>query len=105
MGVAVARKPGAQAFTFSTAVPRCSAPQNPLDKEPARPPPMTASDLQTLLSRSFEDPELEAQLKAHDADPVAIAASVGLHITAQEFAKAQESWETWRISSVHDEEF
>jgi hypothetical protein len=68
-------------------------------------PPMTASDLQTLLSRSFEDPELEAQLKAQDADPVAVAASVGLHITAQEFAKAQESWETWRMSSVHDEEF
>jgi len=38
MGVAVAQKPGAQAFTFSTAVPRCSARQNPLDKETDRPP-------------------------------------------------------------------
>ena len=66
---------------------------------------MSSSDLQTLLSKSFDEPELEAKLQAPHADPVAVAASVGLHITAQEYANAQESWENWRISSVHDEEF
>jgi len=66
---------------------------------------MSASDLQTLLSKSFDDPELEARLTDRNADPVEVAASVGLHITAQEYANAQESWENWRISSVHDEEF
>ena len=65
---------------------------------------MSASDLQTLLSKSFDDPALEARLKARNADPVEVAASVGLHITAQEYANAEESWENWRISSIHDEE-
>ena len=65
---------------------------------------MSASDLRTLLAKSFDDPELEAKLTAQNADPVQVAASVGLHITAQEYANAQESWENWRISSVHDEE-
>ena len=65
---------------------------------------MARSDLQTLLSKSYDDPELEARLHANNADPVAVAASVGLQITAEEFANSQESWENWRISSLHDEE-
>jgi len=65
---------------------------------------MSNSDLQTLLSKSFEDPELEAKLTASNADPVAVAASFGLRITAEEFANAQKSWENWRISSMHDDE-
>jgi predicted ribosomally synthesized peptide with nif11-like leader len=66
---------------------------------------MSANDLQALLAKAFEDPELQARLKDGKADPVAVAAEAGFSITAEEFKNAQKSWENWRISSVHDEEF
>jgi predicted ribosomally synthesized peptide with nif11-like leader len=65
---------------------------------------MSANDLQALLAQAFEEPELEARLQDRQADPVAVAASAGYSITAEEFNNAQKSWENWRISSVHDEE-
>ncbi|MFZ9281053.1 MAG: Nif11-like leader peptide family natural product precursor [Prochlorococcaceae cyanobacterium] len=65
---------------------------------------MSTSGLQGLLARSFDDPELEAQLKAPGADVVAIASGAGFSITAEEFANAQKSWENWRIASMHDDE-
>lgn len=66
---------------------------------------MSANDLQALLARAFEEPELEARLRDEKADPVAVAATAGYTITAEEFSNAQKSWEIWRMSSVHDEEF
>lgn len=65
---------------------------------------MSANDLQALLAQAFEEPELDARLKDRQADPVAVAASAGYSITAEEFTNAQRSWENWRISSLHDEE-
>ena len=65
---------------------------------------MSASGLQGLLAQAFENPELEAQLKAKDADPVAVANAAGFSITAEEFHNAQTSWENWRITALHDEE-
>lgn len=66
---------------------------------------MSANDLQALLAQAFDEPELEARLQAATADPVAVAAAAGYSITAEEFNNAQQSWENWRISSLHDEEF
>ena len=65
---------------------------------------MSANDLQALLARAFEEPELEARLQDGNDDPVTVAASAGYTITAEEFSNSQRSWENWRISSVHDEE-
>lgn len=65
---------------------------------------MSANDLQALLAQAFDEPELEARLHDDKADPVAVAASAGYSITAEEFNNSRESWETWRISSIHDEE-
>jgi len=66
---------------------------------------MSANDLQALLAQAFDEPELQAQLNDAAVDPVAVAASAGYSITAEEFTNARQSWENWRISSVHDEEF
>ena len=66
---------------------------------------MASSDLRALLSKSFEDPELEAQLKSKGSDPVAVAAAAGFRITAEEFSNAEQSWDNWRMSALHDEEF
>lgn len=65
---------------------------------------MSSSGLQGLLKAASDDPELEASLKAPDADVVTIAAAAGFTITAEEFANAQEAWENWRITSIHDTE-
>jgi predicted ribosomally synthesized peptide with nif11-like leader len=65
---------------------------------------MAASGLQDLLKAAFDDPELESRLKAPGADVVAIAAAAGFTITAEEFANAQQAWENWRITSIHDTE-
>lgn len=65
---------------------------------------MASPDLRALLSQTFEDPELDAQLRAKDADPVAVAASAGFQITAEEFGNAEQSWDNWRMSALHDEE-
>jgi len=65
---------------------------------------MSNNDLQALLARAYDEPELEARLRERSADPVAVAASAGYNITAEEFNNARQSWENWRISSVHDEE-
>ena len=65
---------------------------------------MSANDLQALLAQAFEEPDLEARLQDDKADPVAVAAREGFTITAEEFRNARQSWENWRISSVHDEE-
>jgi len=65
---------------------------------------MSASSLQGLLKAAFDDPELEASLKAPDADVVTIAAAAGFTITAEEFATALEAWENWRMTSIHDTE-
>ena len=67
-------------------------------------PSMSANDLQALLAQAFDEPELEARLQDRKADPVAVAASAGYSITAEEFNNARESWENWRISNLHDEE-
>lgn len=65
---------------------------------------MSHADLRALLAKSFDDQEFEARLKAPGADPVAIAAEAGFTITAEEFKNALQSWENWRISTMHDEE-
>lgn len=65
---------------------------------------MTASGLRGLLKAAFDNPDLEARLKAPGADPVAIAAEAGFTVTAEEFSNALEAWEEWRISRIHDEE-
>jgi hypothetical protein len=65
---------------------------------------MSATGLQGLLKAAFDDPELEARLKAPGADVVAIAAASGFTITAEEFGNALKAWETWRMTSIHDEE-
>ena len=65
---------------------------------------MPATGLQGLLKAAFNDPALEAQLKAPGADAVAIAAAAGFSITADEFNNALQAWEDWRISGIHDEE-
>jgi hypothetical protein len=65
---------------------------------------MAANDLQALLAKAYDEPELDARLRDRSADPVAVAASAGYSITAEEFSNARQSWENWRISSVHDEE-
>jgi predicted ribosomally synthesized peptide with nif11-like leader len=65
---------------------------------------MSANDLQALLARAYDEPELDARLSDRSADPVAVAAAAGYSITAEEFNTARQSWENWRISSVHDEE-
>jgi hypothetical protein len=65
---------------------------------------MSASGLQCLLKAAFDDPELEARLKAPDADVVSIGAAAGFTITAEEFANALQAWENWRITSIHDTE-
>lgn len=65
---------------------------------------MSASDLRGLLKAAYDSPDLEARLKAPGADPVAIAAEAGFSITAEEFSNALEAWESWRISSIHDDE-
>ncbi|MFM7512979.1 MAG: Nif11-like leader peptide family natural product precursor, partial [Cyanobium sp.] len=65
---------------------------------------MSSSGLQGLLKAASDDPELEASLKAPDADVVTIAAAAGFTITAEEFANALEAWENWRITSIHDRE-
>ena len=66
---------------------------------------MASSDLRALLSKTFEDPDLEAKLRAQGSDPVAVAAAAGYNITAEEFSNAQKSWDNWRMSALHDEEF
>ena len=66
---------------------------------------MASSDLRALLSKTFEDPALEASLRAQGADPVAVAAAAGYRITAEEFSNAEKSWDNWRLSSLHDEEY
>jgi predicted ribosomally synthesized peptide with nif11-like leader len=65
---------------------------------------MAASGLQGLLAATVDDPELESRLKAPGADPVAIAGAAGFTITAEEFQNAQQAWDNWRISRIHDEE-
>ncbi|MDI9407131.1 MAG: Nif11 family protein [Chitinophagaceae bacterium] len=65
---------------------------------------MAASGLQGLMAATVDDPELEARLKAPGADPVAVASAAGFTITAEEFQNAQQAWENWRISGIHDEE-
>jgi len=56
------------------------------------------------MAATVDDPELEARLKAPGADPVAVASAAGFTITAEEFQNAQQAWENWRISGIHDEE-
>ncbi len=65
---------------------------------------MSASGLRSLLKATYDNPELEARLKASGADPVVIAAEAGFSITAEEFSNALAAWESWRMSSIHDEE-
>ncbi|MGL6133095.1 MAG: Nif11-like leader peptide family RiPP precursor [Prochlorococcaceae cyanobacterium] len=65
---------------------------------------MSSSGLQGLLKAAFNDPELEARLKAPGADAVAIAAEAGFTITAEDFNNSLQAWESWRMSSIHDEE-
>ncbi|MCP9888144.1 Nif11-like leader peptide family natural product precursor [Cyanobium sp. ATX 6A2] len=65
---------------------------------------MPASGLQGLMKAAYNDPALEARLKAPGADPVAIAAEAGFSITLEEFNNALEAWESWRMSRIHDEE-
>ncbi|MEB3235119.1 MAG: Nif11-like leader peptide family natural product precursor [Cyanobacteriota bacterium] len=65
---------------------------------------MTDAGLRGLLAKAFEDPELEARLKAPGADVVGLAAAAGFSITAEEFSNALKSWENWRISAMHDDE-
>lgn len=65
---------------------------------------MTAPGLRGLLKAAFDDPDLEAQLKAPGADVVSIAEAAGLTITAEEFSQALQAWDNWRLSTIHDEE-
>ena len=65
---------------------------------------MPANDLQALLAKAYDEPELDARLRDRSADPVAVAAAAGYSITAEELSNARQAWETWRISSVHDED-
>lgn len=57
------------------------------------------------MAQAFENPELDAQLNANGADPVAVADAAGFSITAEEFRNAVLSWENWRMTAIHDEEF
>lgn len=66
---------------------------------------MAKDDLRGLLSTAFDDLELEAKLKKPGADVVAIAAEQGFQITAEEFTTSLQSWDGWRLSSMHDEEY
>ena len=68
------------------------------------PLPMSGTGLRGLLKAAFDNPALEARLKAPGADVVAIAAAEGFTITSEEFSHALEAWEDWRMSSIHDEE-
>jgi predicted ribosomally synthesized peptide with nif11-like leader len=65
---------------------------------------MSASGLKGLVKAAYDNPDLEARLKAPGADPVAIAAEAGFSITLEEFNNALEAWESWRMSRIHDEE-
>ncbi|TVS01791.1 MAG: Nif11 family protein [Cyanobium sp. PLM2.Bin73] len=65
---------------------------------------MSPSGLRDLMKAAYDNPDLEARLKTPGADPVAIAAEAGFSITAEEFSNALEAWESWRMSSIHDDE-
>ena len=56
------------------------------------------------MKAAYNDPALEARLKAPGADPVAIAAEAGFTITAEDFKNSLQAWESWRMSRIHDEE-
>ena len=45
---------------------------------------MALSDLRTLLARAGADPDLRRRLNAAEADPLAIAAGLGLEVTADD---------------------
>jgi predicted ribosomally synthesized peptide with nif11-like leader len=65
---------------------------------------MSASGLQGLLKAAFDDPDLEARLKAPEADVVAIAEAAGFSVTTEEFSNALQAWDNWRLTSIHDME-
>jgi len=66
---------------------------------------MTSSQLRLFLARVFEDQALEDALDLPNADPVAIAASEGFTIDLSEYLQSSGSWEQWRLSGVHDDDY
>lgn len=66
---------------------------------------MTSPSLRLFLAQVFQDQALENALSQPDADPVAVAASVGFLIDEAEYRMSLGSWEQWRLSGVHDEEY
>ncbi len=48
---------------------------------------MALSDLKALLTRAGADPELRRRLNAADADPLTIAAGLGLTVTADDLLR------------------
>jgi len=66
---------------------------------------MTTDQLRLFLTRVFEDQALEDALNQPNADPVAIAASEGFIIDHSEYLQSTGSWEQWRLSGVHDDEY